>query len=274
MGSFGGHAVPGGFFIIVAIWWIIQYAYSIVVLDNCRQRPRSRVMYCLHRAPLEAGLIVFAGIAGIGVEMAYSEPVLVLVDKDGLWQNDVEWGHCSMYLYFGLYGFVKILGSTCVPSAAKFEHALGALAYAVEGFLFYYHTHGRSPLEIHLHSMLVFAIFVCFLAAAAEVWSREDILIRLIRILFTLVQGTWFFHLGIVLYKPPSGEPWDGEDHLNVMFTTVMFTWHILIGMLVLFLVYGITKLTLKACGFSSVKYSQMSNGRYELAETAQSLDS
>ncbi|XP_063965642.1 transmembrane protein 45B-like [Lytechinus pictus] len=265
MGSFGGHAVPGGFFIIVAIWWIIQLAYTTAVLDNGRKRPRSRLMQCLHRAPIEAGLIIFGAVAGIVVEMAYSEPILVLIDKNGEWQNDVEWGHCSMYLYFGLYGFVKTIGATCVPSVARYEQAFGALAYSVEGFLFYYHTHGRSPLDIHLHSMLVFAIFVCFLSAAGEIWNPDDILIRLIRILFTLVQGTWFWHLGIVLYRPPSGEVWDGEDHLNIMFTTAFFTWHILIGMLVLFVIYCSTKLVLKSCGISTVQYSETCNGREEL---------
>ncbi|XP_041477722.1 transmembrane protein 45B-like [Lytechinus variegatus] len=265
MGTFIGHALPGAFFIIVSIWWIIQFVYTKIVLDNGRQRPRSRLMYCLHRVPIEGSLIVFGGVVGFIGEMMYPAPKWTLIDSEGHWKHQVEWQHVTMYTYFALYGGIMVMGRSCVPSVAgKYEKAFGALAFAVEGFLFHFHTHGRSDLDVQLHTMLVVAIFICFLSTSAEVWRPKDTLVELIRILFTLVQGTWFWHVGIVLYIPPGGEPWDPEDHLNVMFTTVMFTWHILVDMLVLFFFYGITKLALKMCGFSSVRYSQMSNGPEE----------
>lgn len=265
MGTFLGHAAPGFFFILISIWWMMQFAYTKLALDNGRQRPRSRLMYLMHRLPLEGSVIVLGGIGGFIGEMMYPAPKWTLIDSEGHWKNQVEWQHVTMYTYFGLYGAVMILARTCLPAAAKFEKPFGALAFAIEGFLFFFHTHGRDDLDVSLHLMLVVAIFVCFLSAAGEVWKPEEPLLPLIRMVFTLLQGTWFFHIGIVLFRPPSGEPWDPEDHLNVMFTTVMFTWHLLFDMLILLFVYGLTALVLRICGHTSVRYSQMSNGPEEM---------
>ena len=265
MGTFIGHALPGAFLIVLSIWWIIQYAYTRIALDNGRLRPRSRCLYALHRLPVEGALIVFLAVVGFIAEMMYPAPKWTMIDSEGKWKHQVEWQHVTMYTYFGIYGAVCVMARTCIPSASKFEKPFGALAFFIEGFLFYFHTHGRNDLDIHIHLMLVVAIFICFLATLGEVWYKDDQLFYLIRVVFTLLQGTWFWHVGIVLYWPPGGETWDPEDHLNVMFTTVFFTWHLAIDMLILLFVYGITALILKACGFSSVRYSQMNNGQEEI---------
>ncbi|XP_072177624.1 transmembrane protein 45B-like [Diadema setosum] len=265
MGTFIGHAAPGAFFIVFSIWWMIQYAYTRVALDNGRQRPRSRILFILHRLPVEGTFIVLCAIGGFIGEMMYPAPKWTLIGSDGNWKHPNEWQHCTMYTYFGIYGAVNIMARTCLPAAAPFEKVFGALAFAIEGMLFFFHTHGREELDVQLHFLLVIAIFACFLTTAAEVWRKEDRLLPLFRFVFTMLQGTWFWHVGIVLYWPPSGEQWDQDSHLNLMFTTVMFTWHLLIDMLVLLFVYGCTSLILRVCGLSSVRYSQMNNGPEEM---------
>jgi hypothetical protein len=58
------------------------------------------------------------------------------------------------------------------------------------------------------------------------------------RVLCTLLQGTWFWQIGFVLY-PPTDSPaykWDPNDHSAMMLITASFVWHaffILIGLIV-----------------------------------------
>jgi hypothetical protein len=101
-----------------------------------------------------------------------------------------------------------------VKLPANLEYVMGILAFGVEGFLFHFHTHGKDALEVHLHILLVYSIFGCVFFICLEWYNQNEILFTYGRVLCTLLQGTWFFQIGFVLY-PPTDSPawkWDPND--------------------------------------------------------------
>ena len=263
MGTFIGHAVPGAFFIVFSIWWMVQHAYQQIALDNGRLRPRNKILRVLQRLPCEGIVVLFFAIVGFVGEQMYPAPKWAIIGHDGNFQHPNEWQHCTMYTYFGLAGFTQILSQTCVPAAKDYVYLMVTLAFGVEGLLFFFHTHGREPLDVHIHTLLVIAIMGCALSTLVETWRPNDVRLKLMRFTFTLLQGTWFWQVAIILYAPPSGTAWEQDDHRNMMFITVSFAWHLLIDIIIMFAIYGIVNMIVRATGNAAVKYSQM-NGDLE----------
>lgn len=262
MGTFIGHAVPGAFFIVFAIWWMVQHAYKQIALDNGRLRPRNRLLRILSRYPCEGIVITFFAVCGVFGEQMYPVPKWSIIDGNGQFQHPNEWQHCTMYTYFGLYGFNSILSQTCLPSSKAYQHLIGALAFFIEGLLFYFHTHGREPLDVHIHELLVIAVWLCAFTTLAESFKPDDVRLSVMRMTFTLFQGTWFWQVAIILYNPMSGEPWEQDNHKNMMFITVSFAWHLIIDMAIMFGVYGIVNMIVRATGNAATKYSSMHDDR------------
>nr|XP_006821028.1 PREDICTED: transmembrane protein 45B-like [Saccoglossus kowalevskii] len=171
--------------------------------------------------------------------------------------HSAEWQHCTMYTFFGVAGAVQILARTCVCGLKEFEKFFLALAYFVEGLLFYFHVHGRTPLDISVHYMLVIAVMLAAAVTVAEIWKGDDPLLPFIRTGLTITQGTWFWQVGFMLY-PPNGVQWDEDSHSNIMFVTMAFCWHIVACILVMAGVYGIVSLCLRSKGVYLVPYKQV----------------
>ncbi|PIK35453.1 putative transmembrane protein [Apostichopus japonicus] len=258
MGTFIGHAAPGFFFIVFSLWWMIQYAYNSIALDNGKVKPQGRILRLLQRLPVEGIVITFFAVLGWIGEMSYPAPKWTMFDSDGEFKNAVEWQHVTMYTYFGIYGASKLLGGTVWPDVKYYEKPLGALAYFIEGLLFFYHTHGREHLDTLIHNLLVIAIWSCAFSAFLEVLRPKEKLFFHMRVLCTLWQGTWFWQIGFVLYLPPGGKEWDQESMGNSMLTTASFTWHLVMDMFILVVVYAITNMVLQVTGKAAVKYHRM----------------
>lgn len=150
--------------------------------------------------------------------------------SENRWKDLMNWQHATMYLFFSLAGAASLLvHATDVPPLALDRLAL-ALAFFTEGFLFLYHLHGRSMLDVHVHQMLLFAVFGQALVVFLEVFHRGNVALELLRSALCLLQGSWFWQIGYVLY-PPSGTQWDLTDHNNMMFITMCFCWHLAVSM-------------------------------------------
>jgi len=67
---------------------------------------------------------------------------------------------------------------------------------------------------------LFYVIVACLISTLAEMYQPNNVMPALCRVFFTLLQGTWFFQVGFILY-PPVGEKWDVEDHTQVSVYTI-----------------------------------------------------
>lgn len=65
------------------------------------------------------------------------------------------------------------------------------------GFLFLYHLHGRDLLDVHVHMLLLYAVFGAALVCLLEVFHRGNVLLELLRAALCLLQGSWFWQVSL-----------------------------------------------------------------------------
>ncbi|XP_032820556.1 transmembrane protein 45B [Petromyzon marinus] len=241
MGNFKGHALPGSFFILFAVWWAIKYPLRY----RWRQRklggggggggggPTGLPASCVaseNRLDIIEGAVktVFSIVGMMAEQFVPDGPHMRLYNRqEGGWDHLMNWQHTTMYLFFAISGVADIVTHTCRGMPLRgLDRLMLALAVFVEGYLFYFHLHGRTMLDVHVHTLLLLPVFTGSLTIFLEVFLRDNAILELLRTSFALLQGTWFFQIGFVLY-PPNGAPeWDQADMGNMMFITMCFCWH------------------------------------------------
>ncbi|KAG8003486.1 Transmembrane protein 45B [Nibea albiflora] len=241
MGSFKGHALPGSFFLVAGIWWAGKYSLWHATRRNKNIGSTRLASRASQRRLeiIESSVILFFSFFGMLAEQFLANgPKLQLYDfVEKHWEDLMNWQHATMYLFFGLAGTVSLIIHTTEAAPLALDRLMLAIAFFNEGFLFLYHLHGRSMLDVHVHQLLLYAVFGGALVAFLEVFHRGNILLELLRCTFTLLQGTWFWEIGFVLY-PPSGIEWDLKDHNNMMFITMCYSWHFAVAMLIVSVLY------------------------------------
>ncbi|KAK1169702.1 transmembrane protein 45A [Acipenser oxyrinchus oxyrinchus] len=234
MGNFKGHALPGSFFLIVGLWWSVKFSLWHASRRNKNACHLASKITYRRLEVIEASVILLFALVGMLAEQFVPDgPHLKLYNyEDKHWDHLMNWQHATMYLFFGISAAVSITVHTMGVVPIAFDRLLLAIAVFVEGFLFYYHLHGRLMLDVHVHQLLLFAIFGGALTIFLEVFFRGNILLELLRCSLCLLQGSWFWQIGFVLY-PPSGFPeWDNMDHNNMMFITMCYCWHFAFALL------------------------------------------
>ncbi|XP_046384360.1 transmembrane protein 45B-like [Ischnura elegans] len=229
MGTFLGHVVPGTFFIGFALWWIYsifrRYFIANKFHHNGIEGYRNTISYPCHvnsrSVNIEGYLKVICTTIGIIGETATAF-------EDGHWAHLGNGQHITMFAFFGISGVVDLIAmkkDKVLP--ANSGYAVGFLAFAAEGFLFYNHLHGRTHMDVQVHMMLFCAIVGCAVSAVFEAYLKNSVIAALSRAYFTLLQGTWFYQVGFILYPPFSflGK-WNEDSHEQMMIVTMIYTWH------------------------------------------------
>ncbi|XP_041456835.1 transmembrane protein 45B-like [Lytechinus variegatus] len=256
MGSFLGHVANGMFFMGYAIIWMVHHAYLIQTSSGrlLRHDPSAKSKRRpIQRLPI-IGMIVML-LCSVGLIIGENvHPVMKwrFVNETGVWINGIVWQHCTMALFFGLYSVVNLLKHTCLPSAAKYEMLFAALAFFVEGFVFLLHTiliKEHSTLSHIVHYLLQIPIWISFFVSLSEAFVKNHHLkLAYIRTVCTLQQGTWFVQMAFILYINQWG---DGEsDHV---YSTLFFSWHIFMNLIILIIVYNVTALIVRRCYSSTL---------------------
>ncbi|NWZ66428.1 TM45B protein, partial [Acrocephalus arundinaceus] len=226
MANFKGHALPGSFFLLFGLWWSVKYPLQYL---SRKVNKKSHRTYCFQRVDaIEGGIkILFSLIGMLAEQFVPDGPHLYLYSGEKRnWVKLMNWQHTTMYLFYGLSGLVDVLTyiSQVVPQGL--DRLMLAVAVFVEGCLFYYHVLHRPMLDQHIHSLLLITIFAGAGSILLEVFLRGNIVLEMFRASITIVQGTWFWQIGVVLFQPWGGPVWDENDHNNIMFLTMCFFWH------------------------------------------------
>ncbi|KAG8434702.1 hypothetical protein GDO86_012889 [Hymenochirus boettgeri] len=240
MANFKGHALPGSFFLVFGLWWSVKYPLKYL---NSKVKGTCRSYKCYERLELIEGILkVLFSLVGILAEQFVPDgPHMHLVNhEDQSWVKLMNWQHTTMYLFYGISGVVDIL--TYLP--LKVPHGLDRLSLSVavfiEGILFYYHVHNRPALDQHIHSLLLIAIFGGAVSIMVEVFLRNHIVLELLRSSLTILQGSWFWQIGFVLYPLGGAAEWNQTDHENIMFITMCFCWHYAVALLIMAINYSL----------------------------------
>ncbi|KAM4619955.1 transmembrane protein 45B [Polymixia lowei] len=249
MANFGGHAIPGTFFLLYGLWLSVKHTLRHYWRKS-QPKGRQKIPPVFKRMDyIEGGLLIFAAFVGIMVEQFVVDgPHAHLYDKDrGAWVKLMNWQHGTMYLFFGIAGIACVLSTASKSVPVGIDRVALSVALFVEGFLFYYHVHARPALDAHIHSLLLAAVFAGSGSTMLEVFLRDHFILELMRSCFFILQGSWFFQIGFVLY-PLSGPKWDLTLHDNIMFVTMCFCWHLAVAMLLVAVTSSLVWFTVKKC--------------------------
>lgn len=252
MASFEGHALPGFCFILLGLFLVIE-----VTMCGYGGAKQFRI-----------ASIIMVSLSSLGILLELfwpvnNEPPFGRLIKPGgtEFYKPMNWQHSTMYFFFLLYGTCRLMNARFMLLKGV-DRLAGALAFGVEGYLFYNHVHGRSPLDTKIHLLIT---LVC--VSTALVWivtffmenKRKIFILDIIISILVFAQGTWFWHVAIILYgkHPWTGSPAldehmhdshmneeeehgdDGEhsqmamgehmdgEHINTMFAVLFFAWHI-----------------------------------------------
>ncbi|XP_034538938.1 transmembrane protein 45B [Notolabrus celidotus] len=233
MANFGGHAIPGSFFLLYGFWLTVKHILQHYWRSN--QPKGKQIMPPLFKRMeyIEGGFHIFASFVGIMVEQFVVDgPHAHLLNSEShAWVKLMNWQHSTMYLFFGIAGIAMVASAASKLVPTGVDRLAMSVALFVEGFLFYYHVHSRPPLDAHIHSLLLVAVFVGSASTMLEVFIRDNIILELLRACMFILQGSWFYQIGFVLY-PLSGPQWNLEEHSNIMFVTMCFCWHLAVALL------------------------------------------
>jgi len=252
MGSFEGHALPGTLFFLFGLCHtvaIYRRYFKALYSQQSQQSPNrylSKASLTLGRLPVEGALKLLASGAGIAAEFITGFPA----NGAGFYASNQQ--HITMYSFFLLSGVADLMvhyGVHGLPD--QLDYAAALLALSVEGFLFRWHQHGHSPIESMVHTYLVYAVGLCVVSGALEMMRPTDVRPSLARAAFLMLQGTWFWHIGFILYPPFEGmKPLSPDSMRDMMFVTNTFAWHV-----------GAVALFSFAIGASVYRCVKMANG-------------
>ncbi|XP_060106844.1 transmembrane protein 45B [Heteronotia binoei] len=258
MANFKGHALPGSFFFLFGYWWSVKYSLKY---HNRRLNKNGHGNSCFnHLEVIEGAVKIICAVIGMLAEQFVPDgPHLHLYGGNPkTWVKLMNWQHTTMYLFFGISGLVDIFTYTSAKVPIGLDRLMFSVAVFVEGFLFYFHVMHRPLMDQHIHSLLLITTFGGAASLLLEVFLRDNIVLELFRSSLALLQGTWFYQIGFVLYPPWGGPGWDVNDPTNVMFITMCFCWHYALAFLILAVNY-----TLVSCCIQ--KHSLTNSGESEI---------
>ncbi len=183
------------------------------------------------RFPLEATLKILCTLGGMLGE-------LITGFENGQFTHIHNAQHMTMFGFFCFNGLVDLAYHYQVPALPKnLDYLSAVMALAIEGVLFMWHLHGRPPMDVQVHTFLTYVIGVTILAIAVEMWRPRDPRPAMIRSWFLIIQGTWFWQVGQILYPKFGGQPWKEDDHTQMLIVTMIFTWHIAVDLIIVVLI-------------------------------------
>uniref|UniRef100_A0A8D0G5E7 Transmembrane protein 45B n=1 Tax=Sphenodon punctatus TaxID=8508 RepID=A0A8D0G5E7_SPHPU len=249
MANFKGHALPGSFFLLFGLWWSVKYPLTYLSRTVKKNGQRKKCYQCpdVIEGAVKAS---FALIGMLAEQFVPDGPHLHLFSgSDHKWEKLMNWQHTTMYLFYGLSGVVDILTFIRgVKVPLGLDRLMLSVAVFVEGFLFYYHVHGRPELDKHIHSLLLIAVFAGAFSILMEVFQRDNLVLELFRASLTILQGSWFWQIGFVLFPPWGGPAWDETDESNIMFITMCFFWHYAVAVLIIAVNYTLAYCCIQRC--------------------------
>nr|CAH8842228.1 unnamed protein product [Trichobilharzia regenti] len=263
MGTFGGHALPGSFFILYGLWsiWHILETYyrrKLYELNKCNEfvpEFTNRISYPLNRQksndyrgcckksiPFDSLAKFICCIGGITGE------VITGFNSDWVFVHIGNIQHSSMFSLFGLSGLIEVFvfyGILKIPRES--EYLFNMIALLGEFFLFMFHLHGRSPLDIYLHLLLAGMIVLAVGISLAELMAPREPVYGLMRCWTYLMQGTWFWQVGAILYPKFSWMPtWNENAIESLPAAANLFAYHMLANLFAIIVIVFIVMIRCK----------------------------
>ncbi|XP_004713530.1 transmembrane epididymal protein 1-like [Echinops telfairi] len=274
MGTFKGHVVPGTYFLGYSLYYSVLVSLALLRKQRLVKPPLPRREKCervwCHLGLVEGSIKLLCPLVSILGELFYPLGVnhLKLIDWEDPHRSFVYkdyWQHITMFGFFLLSGAVDIVSWFCLArQMAPLEQAIEALAFYVLMLLMATHVENKSALEVRVHLLLLVPTCLLALVLTIEVWVPDQPRLWVLKAWMRLVFSSWLLQIGVLLYAPPSGQPWRSENPEDLAFVTIFFTWHLVLGVAILAVIYGLYSLWHHRCS----SFIQVSRARYQPCPT------
>ncbi|VDM31064.1 unnamed protein product [Hydatigera taeniaeformis] len=241
MGTFAGHALPGSFFLMFGIW------STIFQLKKYYRRKKYELGFSGHPEPIYKNQFTTpihcreGGCCCGGKEFPLDSLLKTICCAigitgevytgfhDGKFEYLTNAQHSTMFAMFMLAGIFELLNFYHVFGFPRCsDYFFNFLAVATECVLFAFHLHGRTPTDIYVHTILIYVLIVLIAVGLCEAVFLRSLTAGLVRSLIIIVQGSWFWQVGAILYPPITSLPsWDEMAIESIPRATQIFIWHI-----------------------------------------------
>ncbi|KAG7159644.1 Transmembrane protein 45B-like [Homarus americanus] len=82
--------------------------------------------------------------------------------------------HMTMFFFFGLNGAVDMITHYRVPLPPDMDFVSSILALGMEALIFFYHLHGRNPMDIQVHMLLVYVVVASAVSVTMEMCYKTN----------------------------------------------------------------------------------------------------
>ncbi|VDD77803.1 unnamed protein product [Mesocestoides corti] len=158
--------------------------------------------------------------------------------------------YCTIYSSFMLAALVNILAGLRIVLPEGIDFLAHAVAFANLGVLARAQAWGHLHLTVATRLLTSYVAMFAAFALVMELYRPQSHILKFIRTGAVMLQGVWFLQAGLVLDSSFS-ERWIEEDHTNLMFITIAFSWD-MCGV-VLFQIF-FAAIMEKLCGGSKVE--------------------
>ncbi|VDN98965.1 unnamed protein product [Rodentolepis nana] len=242
MGTFAGHALPGSFFLLFGIWGIffqLRKYYRHKKYELGFSNRREPVYKNQMTTPIRCCQVGCCGWKEVPLD-SYLKAICCAIGitgeiytgfDDGVFKFIGNLQHATMFAMFMLCGIFEVLDFYKIfrfPNCTNYLFSF--LAVVTELVLFAFHLHGRTPTDIYVHTILIYALIILLVVGVCEAIFPHSILPGLVRNLLIIVQGSWFWQVGAILYPPSTALPQFDELAIeSIPRVTKIFIWHIII---------------------------------------------
>ena len=286
MGSLAGHVIPGSFFTLYGVFWVI-----ISITTHLRHKPISDSQSKLSRSlkrdaavssysefkhshnlsrkswlpfscccgkfPLEPVLKIILSLMGIVVETFFD----VVSNAEGhshiaikmyhIYDAEGNFMDLSKLHHITMYFAFMLSGIVDVLILfLRFPWFISPLFFSIafwtEGTLFYFHAEGRDGFNVHIHFILTNVIFFCAVMSFLRLFYSTVLLINLGVGCGMVMQGLWFIQAGFLLFPPGTKVMHASDDHASTMLAVAYFTWHVVGVCVAVLVVWVVLSLVLK----------------------------
>ena len=225
--------------------------------------------------PIEAFLKLILTLVGIAGEFVSG------FDDSWTFTNVHDGQHMTMFAFFTVNGVVDLAYHYQMPALPpQLDYMAALLALIMEGVLFKWHLHGRPPMDVQVHTFLIYIIvgivvvIICEMKypydakwAIARSWlfiaqgNFQGNLTPITTIKNNSLTGSWFIQVGQILYPKFGGKPWKEDDHTEMLIVTIIFAWHVMTSLLIVVLI-GVFMYFVAKRRFGPLRIKLHSNGK------------
>nr|CUU98938.1 hypothetical transcript [Hymenolepis microstoma] len=131
----------------------------------------------------------------------------------------------TVYASFMLAALVDIFQGLRVVLPEGIDYLTHAVAFANLAILSRSQSWGHLHLTVSTRMLTSYIAMFATLVLLMELYKPKSQILKFIRTGTVMLQGVWFWQSGIVL-DSPFAERWAEEDHANLMFITIAFSWN------------------------------------------------